>query len=222
VQELLVHTLPTPQSASAQQLPLTQAPPQHFCPALHCASLVHRLQRPDAPHTRPPVQSPVVQQFPALQVPPQHTLPTPHCALLVQAAHCPPRHVLPAGQSAREQHWLVVQAPLQQRPPGPQSPSAPHVLHWLPKQTYWPHWLVVQQLPSLHAPLQHTRPAPHWAEVVHAVHCEKAHTCPLGHSWPGQQVPCLHAPLQHTWPAPHCASLVQAWHALPMHPTVGG
>lgn len=63
---------PPPQSASAQQTPLRQAPPQHRLPAPHCASFEHRhavaLQACATGSQHCPArQSPSVQQLPSTQ-----------------------------------------------------------------------------------------------------------------------------------------------------------
>lgn len=162
---------PPAQSAVEQHAPLTQAPPQHFCPAAHWASPAQAPQKPFALQVAPPEQSAVVQQFPLRQDPLQQRSPKAQSLLFWQTAHELFLQILPAGQSlASQQAALAMQAPLQQREFAPQSRSAVHTPQEFPWQTYWPQLAFVQQLPSAQVPLQHTRPLPQSAELAQAAH----------------------------------------------------
>jgi hypothetical protein len=73
---LAVQRSPAGQSAAAQQLPVTQAPPQQTLPAPHWA-LVEQAAQVLSTQNWPPLHWLSPQQLPALPAPPQQTFPAP-------------------------------------------------------------------------------------------------------------------------------------------------
>ena len=124
----------TAQSPLPQQFPWTQADPQHFAPAPHCASPVqgqlvehsfvvvsqHWSARQSAderqPTTQPlslqigvlPPQSPFAQHAPATQEPLQHFCPVPHWASSVHV-----QLSVPHWRVTVLQHWSAMQSPFE-------------------------------------------------------------------------------------------------------------
>ena len=135
-QEFARHSRPAPHSESRQQVPLTQAPSQHFWPAAHCESELHEPQKPEGLQTVPGAQSALEQQSPDLQLPPQHFPPGPHSESAAQEVQRLLVHTWPSLQSLDEQHCpLAMQAPRQHSELAPQSPLLLQVEQELAWQT---------------------------------------------------------------------------------------
>jgi hypothetical protein len=175
---------PLGQSAPEQHCAVVHAPPQQRLPGPHWVSLVQVWHRPLA-QTRPALQSADWQHSPAEQAPPQQRSPTEHCEFVVHALQRPLTQA-PLHSALLQQSAAGRQPPLQHLPVPPsadeQSRSPLQVSHEFPMQGLPPHWLAEQQLPTTHAPPQHTAAGPHWASLAQGAHWLLVQSPPPGQS----------------------------------------